>query len=326
MPPLPYRQQAQHARHGQSEKGEGAIDTPGGTSRRGFAVPATPDLELAGTVAASSEEQGYSSAWTNDAPPGDGLAMAGAMLAATTAIRVGVGAVPCDRRLPAGVAERLLTASLPLERLVLVVGSGGSTSVEVVRQAVAELRDRLGAEVSLGVAAMGPRMCRLGGEIADLVLLNWMTPERMVWARRQVRQGAARRAPGLRAAEPELASYIRVSLGQGAALRVGAEAAHYGAIPAYARNFSAMGVASVGVAASDPSQAPSMLEPYEQVLDEAIVRPIVKMPTSALPELDEVVEVLGVLMQVAGRFAPNAPASPPTASLPIPPGPRSTEE
>ena len=68
---------------GSLDKGEGSIDTPGGTSRRGFAVPATPDLELAGTVAASAEEQGYSSAWTNDAPPGDGLAMAGAMLAAT---------------------------------------------------------------------------------------------------------------------------------------------------------------------------------------------------------------------------------------------------
>ena len=234
--------------------------------------------------------------------------------------------MPSDRRPPAGVAEQLLAASLPLERLVLVVGSGGSASVEVVRQAVTELRDRLGAEVSLGVAAMGPRMCRLGGEIADLVLLNWMTPERIVWARQQVRRGADARVHGLRTSEPELAGYIRVSLGQGAALRVGAEAARYGAMPAYARNFSAMGVASVGVAAPDPSQAPSMLEPYEHVLDEAIVRPIVKMPTSALPELDEVVEVLGVLMQVAGRFAPNAPAPPPTASLPTPPGPLSTEE
>ena len=57
------------------------------------------------------------------------------MLAATTEIRVGVGAVPCDRRPPGGVAEQVLAASLPLERLVLVVGSGGSASVEVVRQA-----------------------------------------------------------------------------------------------------------------------------------------------------------------------------------------------
>jgi alkanesulfonate monooxygenase SsuD/methylene tetrahydromethanopterin reductase-like flavin-dependent oxidoreductase (luciferase family) len=231
--------------------------------------------------------------------------MVGAMLAATTAIRVGVGAVPCDRRPPAGVAKQLLEASLPLERLVLVVGSGGSASIDVVRQAVTELRDRLGPEVSLGVAAMGPRMCRLGGEIADLVLLNWMTPERIAWARRQVQQGAAKRAPGLRAPEPEVASYIRVSLGQGAALRVGAEAARYGAMPAYAKNFSAMGVASVGVAASDPSEAPSMLDPYEEVLDEPIVRPIVKMPAAVSPELDEVIEILGTLMQVAGRFAPD---------------------
>ena len=240
------------------------------------------------------------------------------MLAATTAIRVGVGAVPCDRRPPADVATQLLAASLPLERLVVVAGSGGSGSVDVVRRAVNELRDRLGAEVSIGVAAMGPRMCRLGGEIADLVLLNWMTPERIAWARQQVQRGAAHRAQGLRAAEPELASYIRVSLGQGAALKVGAEAARYGAMPAYAKNFSAMGVASVGVAAADPAQGPSMLEPYEKALDEAIVRPIVKLPTSASSELDEVVEIIGVLMQVAGRFAPSAADTPPA--------PISTEE
>jgi alkanesulfonate monooxygenase SsuD/methylene tetrahydromethanopterin reductase-like flavin-dependent oxidoreductase (luciferase family) len=237
--------------------------------------------------------------------------MAGAMLAATTAIRVGVGAVPSDRRPPAGVAEQLLAASLPLERLVLVVGSGGSVSVELVRQAVAELRDRLGAEVSLGVAAMGPRMCRLGGEVADLVLLNWMTPERMVWARRQVRQGAAGRAPGLRAAEPELASYIRVSLGQGATLRVGAEAARYGTMPAYAQNF-AMEAGLVGIAATDPLVALAMLEPYDEVLDEAILRPIVKVPTSPRPELDEALETLGVIMEVAGVFAPKSPPDKPT--------------
>ena len=216
-----------------------------------------------------------------------------------------------DRRPPAGVAKQLLAASLPLERLVLVVGSGGSGSVEVVRRAVTELRDSLGGGVALGVAAMGPRMCRLGGEIADLVLLNWMTPERIVWARRQVRQGAAARAAGLRASEPELASYIRVSLGHGAALRVGAEAARYGAMPAYAQNFSAMGVASVGIAASDASQALAMVEPYEEVLDEAIVRPIVKMPASARPELDEALETLGVIMEIEELFAPKPRESSP---------------
>ncbi|MEA2592890.1 MAG: hypothetical protein QOD62_2721 [Actinomycetota bacterium] len=274
-------------------------------------MPATPDLELAATVAASAEELGYSSAWTNDAPPGDGLEMAGAMLAATKAIRVGIGAAPCDRRPPAAVANQLLAASLPLERLVLVVGSGASRSIEVVRRAVNDLRGRLGAEISLGVAAMGPRMCQLGGEIADLVLLNWMNRERIVWARGQVREGAAKRAPGLRATEPILASYIRVSLGQGAALRVGAEAARYARMPAYGNNFSAMGVASVGIAAADPAQAAAMLEPFEEVLDEAVLRPIVNVPTSVSPELNEVFETLGVLMEIASLFAPNPPAHTP---------------
>jgi len=55
-----------------------------------------------------------------------------------------------------------------------------------------------------------------------------------------------------------------------------------------------------------------MLEPFEHDLDEAVVRPIVKMPASATPELDEIIEVLGVLMEVAGRFAPNAVASSPS--------------
>jgi alkanesulfonate monooxygenase SsuD/methylene tetrahydromethanopterin reductase-like flavin-dependent oxidoreductase (luciferase family) len=234
------------------------------------------------------------------------------MLAATKAIRVGIGAAPCDRRPPAAVANQLLAASLPLERLVLVVGSGASRSIEVVRRAVNDLRDRLGAEISIGVAAMGPRMCRLGGEIADLVQLNWMTPERIVWARQQVREGAAGRAAGLRASEPELACYIRVSLGHGAAMRVGDEAARYGAMPAYAQNFAAMGVASPGIAVSDPLLALAMLEPYEEVLDEAILRPIVKVPTSPRPELDEVLETLGVIMEIAGVFAPNPPPDKPT--------------
>lgn len=233
------------------------------------------------------------------------------MLEATTTIPVGIGAVPVDRRPASDVAKTLLAASLPLERLTLVVGCGGSASLDLVRNAVTELRETLGPEISLGVAAMGPRMCQLGGEIADLVLLNWMNPERIVWARGQVREGAAKRAPGLRAAEPILASYIRVSLGQGAALRVGAEAARYAQMPAYGNNFSAMGVASVGIAAADPAQAAAMLEPFEEVLDEAVLRPIVNVPTSVSPELNEVFETLGVLMEIASLFAPNPPAHTP---------------
>src|ERR1700683_189371 len=48
------------------------------------------------------------------------------------------------------------------------------------------------------LAALGPQMLRLAGEIADGVLLNWATPERIAVSRELVDAGSARggRAPG----------------------------------------------------------------------------------------------------------------------------------
>ena len=47
------------------------------------------------------------------------------------------------------------------------------------------------APVVLG--ALGPRMLRLAGEMADGAALNWCTPEQVAWSREQVAAGAARR-------------------------------------------------------------------------------------------------------------------------------------
>lgn len=273
--------------------------------RRGFAFPATPDLELAATVSGSAEELGYASVWSNDTPGADGLAVAVAMIRATENIRVGVGAVAIDRRPPASLIEQLTSAGLPLDRLSLVLGAGMASELQPVARALEELRAGLGPDVTLGVAALGPRMCRLGGELADVVLLNWMNPERIGWARERIREGAAKRAGGLRAGEPEVAAYIRVSVGQGAAMRVAAEASRYGQMPQYQRNFAAMGVASVGIASPDPAQAGPQIAPYEAVLDEAIIRCIVTVPTMANPDLDQVFEALGTIMEVQSLFAPT---------------------
>jgi alkanesulfonate monooxygenase SsuD/methylene tetrahydromethanopterin reductase-like flavin-dependent oxidoreductase (luciferase family) len=276
-----------------------------------LAIPSTPDLELTATVAASVEELGYDSVWTNDAPPGDGIASAVAMLRATEHIQVGVGAVPFDRRSVGEVAGQLKAADLPLERLVIVAASGMAGTVASMRATVAALRGELGAAPAIGLAALGPRMCRLGGEIADLVLLNWMGPDRIRWAREQIGRGAGGRAAGLGASQPQVACYVRVSLGQGAALRVAAEASRYGRLAHYGRNFAAQGVSSVGIAAADPERAGAQVEPYDAVLDETVLRVIASMPVTAEPELDEVVEALGVVTEAATRLAPGGRAAPP---------------
>lgn len=271
---------------------------------RGLAIPSSPDLELTATMAGSAEELGYHSIWTNDAPPGDGIASALAMLGATDRIRVGIGAVPFDRKSVAAVAGQLKAGDIGLDRLVIVVGAGLSGGLAGVRAAVADLRRALGPVPMVGLAALGPKMCRLGGEIADLVLLNWMGPDRIRWAREQVTVGVEKRAAGLRAAEPEVAAYVRVSLGQGAGLRVAAEAARYNQMPAYARNFAAQGVASVGIAAPDPAAGAAQVEPYDAVLDETVLRVIVQMPSTPDADMNDAFEALGTVSEAASVFAP----------------------
>lgn len=58
------------------------------------------------------------------------------------------------------------------------------------------------------VGALGPEMLRLGGELADGVVLNWCTPEQVAWSRDRVREGAAR--AGRDPNEVRIIAYIRV--------------------------------------------------------------------------------------------------------------------
>lgn len=264
-----------------------------GTMPRGFGIPATPDLERARTIAAECENLGYSSIWSNDTPGGDGIATAHTMLAATKSLRVGVGVVAFDRR-PAGEVTALLKSqNIPLDRFVLGVGAGGSNRPRrTVGQAIRTLRHEFGAELTLGVAAMGPRMCRLAGELADLVLLNWMLPERIRWADPLIASGEEERTEQTRV---ERAAYVRVALGEDVRL-IGEEAARYNHFPAYRRHFAAMAAPlnEVGVA-GDPDRILLALAGYDRVLDEVVVR--------ALPTHDTIESTLAVAKAAAPRGA-----------------------
>lgn len=252
---------------------------------RGFAIPATGDLERAQEIATRAEALGYSSLWSNDTPAADGIITAAAMADATDNLRVGVGVVAVHRRPPQEIAEVVRELEIPLERLVLGVGSGSSpTPIGSVRNAVAALRDLLGPDLRVGVAAMGPQMCRLAGEVADTVLFNWMVPARLVWAKARVAEGAKRSG---RHGMPELAAYVRCAIGEAAGERVAAEAAKYNSYPAYTRHFTGMGVPLGDVGVTDRSgDYPARLTDYDSVLDEVVVR--------ALPESESVASTLAV--------------------------------
>ena len=104
------------------------------------------------------------------------------------------------------------------------IGSGQlRTQIEPLRRAVAELRELLPPGTRIVVAAMRPRLCRLGGALADGVLLNWMLPDQLTEARRWVREGAEEAGR----AAPIVASYVRVAVGSGSLERLRDEERHY---------------------------------------------------------------------------------------------------
>jgi alkanesulfonate monooxygenase SsuD/methylene tetrahydromethanopterin reductase-like flavin-dependent oxidoreductase (luciferase family) len=252
---------------------------------RSFAIPATGDLERAQEIASRVEQLGFSGIWSNDTPGADGVLTAAAMADATEHIHVGVGVVAVDRRAPGEIEREIRQLEIPLDRLVLGVGAGSSrTPIRTVREAVAGLRDLLGPEPRLAVAAMGPRMCRLAGEVADTVLFNWMVPDRIEWAKARVAEGARRAG---RDDLPRTACYVRCALGDGAAERVAKEASKYNGYPAYTRHFSAMGVPLGGVGVTGQAEGfTSRLADYDRVLEEVVVR--------ALPESESVASTLAV--------------------------------
>lgn len=261
-------------------------------------MAATPDLDLVRTVARAAERLGYRALWTNDVPGADGLDVAQAMAEATSTVRIGVGAVACDRRPPAEVAARLRSLRLPLDRLVLVVGVGfSSRPLQLAAEAVGHLRGHFGESLALGLAAMGPKMCGLAGAIGDLVLLNWMTPERIRWARGRLERGMCHRDPGR--SPVEVAAYVRAAVGPRARQLIAEEAARYASMPHYGRHFQALEseLATVGVALQEPGEpGPGMLGRYDEVLDHTVVRALTGTRQAQDPE---------ALIEVARAAAPR---------------------
>jgi alkanesulfonate monooxygenase SsuD/methylene tetrahydromethanopterin reductase-like flavin-dependent oxidoreductase (luciferase family) len=237
---------------------------------RGFALHAGVAAEVIRRAARDTEAAGYDSFWVNYPGPVDGLAALALAAAETTRIALGVGVVPLHTRGPDSIVAGVRARALPVDRLWLGVGSPNPGALGRVRAGIAALRAQLPAR--LVVAALGPRMCRLAGEVADGVLFNWLTPEHALVSADWVRAGAA--AAGR--PTPRLVAYVRVAVGAASAARLEEEARRYAAIPAYADHFSRMGVppVSTAVAAATDADVVDALARWEHALDDVVVRAI----------------------------------------------------
>src|SRR5713101_4236215 len=156
---------------------------------QGFALFAGTGRDVIRASAREAEALGYGSFWVNHPGSTDGLSALAEAAAETGAVGLGVGVIPLHTRGPVSIVEGVRETRLPLERLLLGIGSPNPDALKRVRAGVAALRGQLKTRVV--IAALGPQMCRLAGEIADGVLFNWLTPEYARLSADWVRAGAA---------------------------------------------------------------------------------------------------------------------------------------
>jgi probable F420-dependent oxidoreductase len=122
------------------------------------------------------------------------------------------------------------------------------------------------------LAALGPRMCELGGEVADGVLLNWIPPSAVATSLGHVEAGARR--AGRRLADVDVAVYVRTCVtDERGSVResLARDITGYAIVSVYARFFEECGyapeVAAVNAAWKAGDRAAAVKGISERVLD-----------------------------------------------------------
>ena len=254
-----------------------------------------PWSDVAG-IACEGEELGYAAVFLPETGARDTLATLMGLAEETEGLRLGTGVIPMGARTSRLAAMAAATVQeRSWGRHILGVGTGGAAPgalgrledyVKEIRELVGgstpggALRLPLPAPVPIWIAALGPRAVRLAGEVADGVILNWCTPDRVTEARDAIR-GAA----GEAGRDPDgvtIAVYVRASFSGRADEALVAAAGEYASYPAYARQFEAMGVEPSPDAVvdavclrGDPDRARERLDAYRQAgADLPVVYPV----------------------------------------------------
>ena len=214
--------------------------------RLGLYLSPTPDHDGGFERARWADREGFDDLWF---PDGDGMrdamTFAATLAGCTERVRLCTGITPVYTRVPAVLATSALAINqVAPERFVLGLGSSTHTmvehwygvpfekpltrvreTVELVRGLLAgeksryegatiasrgfRLKERIKGKVPIFLAAMGPKMLELVGEMADGVILNHFTPlDRVPFALECLDRGAKR--SGRRVEDLEVAQRVAV--------------------------------------------------------------------------------------------------------------------
>ena len=216
------------------------------TRRLGIVLAAFAGQPPADLVAAAreAEQRGYHTAWVGESSGYDAISLMTMIAAHTERLHVASAVVPVQTRTPVvlGVTAASLN-HLSGDRVLLGLGLSSriivgdwhglpfANSLQQIREAVEIIRrvasgERVNFEgkvyrvknfrltapapakpVRVVLAALGPEMLELAGEIADGVVLNWIPPETVPASVRHLEAGAKK--AGRTLAGFEIASFIR---------------------------------------------------------------------------------------------------------------------
>ena len=222
------------------------------------------------------EAAGFHALWLNDTPAGDALAGLAVVAEVTSTLRLATGVLPFDRRPAHEIVGAIEHHGLPVDRLVLGVGSGGGSRVGSVARGIAHLQGAVDAAIVLG--ALGPQMRSLGARMAEGLLLSWLSPE----AAADAVSDSRRAAEEVGRTYPWTMLYARAAVDPAAREHLEAETATYAGYPSYAANFARLGLAPADTTIG-PDDVGSRVDRYLAVVDELVLRAISRSGT-----LDEI--------------------------------------
>ena len=215
----------------------------------GAVVAAFPALPLAEYLALvrDVEARGYHTAWVGETAGGDAITLMALIASHTTRLGVASGVIPIQTRTPvilgmsaatlAHVAPGRVSLGLGVSSRIIVEQWHGlpfhgglgqmREAVQIVRMAASGERVNFEGKYyklknfkslapppspapNIVLAALGPEMLELAGEIADGVLLNWIPPEAVPASIEHLEAGAKRAGRSLDGFE--IAGFIRTTV------------------------------------------------------------------------------------------------------------------